>query len=114
MHHFIGITLGDDSSVIDPLSKQTTQYDIYDQMGSVAFGTPVIGIRTTTGNGANVSLWETYIGKYMGISGSGVNDYSVSNFIYETNENESKRLIRVLHPRYLDTVKKELENLLRV
>lgn len=114
VHHFIGITSGDDPSVIDPLSKQTTQYDTYNEMGSVAFGTPVIGIRTTTGNGANVSLYETYIGKYMGISGSGVNDYAVSNFIYETNMNESKRLIRVLHPRYLDTVKKELENLLRV
>jgi hypothetical protein len=104
-----------DTPTVDPLSKQTNQYNQYSDLGMVGSPPPETGIRqTTTPSGSNIELWETYIGKYMGISGSAVNTYAVSNFTYENTVNDSKRLIRVLHPRYLDTVKRELESLLRV
>ena len=77
-------------------------------------GYPVLGIRTTTGVSGSIGLWETYIGEYMGISGDAVNQYAVSNFMYETQNNELRRKIKVLHPRYMNAVKRELENLLRV
>ena len=52
-------------------------------------GVPPVGIGGLTG--AVVQFWETYIGKYIGVSGDEVNQYSVSNYVYEHDFNESKR-----------------------
>ena len=100
--------------VLDPLAKQTNQYSDYSQLGVVGSGTPVLGIRTSTGGTGSVVLWETYIGGYMGISGDDVNQYAVSNYTYENEKNELRRKIKVLHPRYADSVKREIQNLLKV
>jgi hypothetical protein len=50
----------------------------------------------------------------MGISGSAINTYSVSNLTYEIEQNDIKRKIRILHPRYKKIAVQELEALLRV
>jgi|LakMenEpi03Aug12_release.lakeMendotaPanAssembly.Ray.scaffolds.fasta_scaffold00624_11 hypothetical protein len=104
----------DEIPSLDPLAKQTNQYSDYTQLGVVGGGYPVVGIRTTSGTTGSVALWQTYIGGYMGISGDAVNQYAVSNFTYETERNELRRKIKVLHPRYADSVKREIENLLKV
>lgn len=98
----------------DPFAIQTNQYTDYSKLGGLGLGNPVTGVRTSTGASGSVALWETYIGKYMGISGSSVDIYAVSNVLHETNANESKRKIKVLHPRYADSAKREFEALLRV
>lgn len=112
VHHFGGYTTGD-SPIVDPLSKQTNNYDSYEEMGSIVSGNPVTGIRSVVGSSGSVQLWQTYIGRYMGISGSPVGNYAITNYKYENDKNDSKRKIKILHPRYLDTVKKELDALLR-
>ena len=61
---------------------------------------------------SDVDLWETYIGGYMGISGSQVNTYSVTNNTFEIEENEKKRTIKILHPRYKKQALQELQALL--
>jgi hypothetical protein len=125
VHHFraVGITAiqepisengADTIPTLDPLARQTNQYSDYTQLGVVGSGYPVVGIRTTSGSSGSIDLSETYIGKYMGISGDVVDQYAVSNYIYETEKNDAKRKIKVLHPRYKDTVKLEIENLLKV
>lgn len=98
----------------DPFAIQTNQYTDYSKLGGLGLGNPVTGVRTSTGATGSVAFWETYIGRYMGVSGSAVNTYAVSNTIYETNTNEAKRKIKVLHPRYADSAKRELESLLRI
>ena len=50
----------------------------------------------------------------MGVSGAYLDTYSVSNYEYETNKNEQKRTIKILHPQYKEKAIKELESLLRV
>ena len=64
--------------------------------------------------GATVAFWETYIGGYMGVSGDEINTYAVSNYVYENDENESKRTIKVLAPAYMEQAIKELKNALGV
>lgn len=108
-------TIAQDFITVDPFSKQTNQYNSYTNLHVFGKKPPETGIRqSTTLSGSELGFWETYIGKYMGISGDAVDTYAVSNFIYEQRLNESRRKIKVLHPRYLDTVKRELEGLLRV
>lgn len=100
---------------LDPLSVQSASYaDLGGSIGLTANPYPMTteGINYTPSG--TVSLWETYIGKYMGISGDKVNIYATSNTVYEQNKNEEKRTIRVLYPRFKKQAAKELENLLRV
>lgn len=98
---------------LDPFSYQTNVFDSL--KGSVGlsetpFPTGTDGINYS-GAGV-VSLWETYIGRYMGISGGEINQYAVSNYAHENNVNNSKRTIRVLHPRFKKQAVKELDSLL--
>jgi hypothetical protein len=50
----------------------------------------------------------------MGVSGDEINTYAVSNYVYENDENESKRTIKVLAPAYMEQAIKELKNALGV
>ena len=50
----------------------------------------------------------------MGVSGDEYTDYGVTNFLYETNENDKKRTIKILSPEYLSIALKELSNALGV
>lgn len=91
--------------IVDPLTKQSSDYE---ETGTVV-GTriPVSLVGGVTG--ATVEFWETFIGKYMGLSGSEVNDYAVSNLTNEQSENEKKRTIKILAPQFLSQALKELK-----
>jgi hypothetical protein len=91
--------------VVDPISKQTADYEEYAAVLGNKY--PPVGIGGATG--ATVEFWETYIGKYMGVSGDEINLYSVSNYTYEHDKNEKKRTIRVLNPAFLKQAMKELK-----
>ena len=108
-------SLSPKSVIVDPLTKQTTNYNNYNNLIVTGSKPPETGIRQNTVlSGSVLNFWETYIGRYMGVSGEFVNSYAVTNFAHENLLNESRRKIKVLHPRYVDTVKKEIENLLKV
>lgn len=62
----------------------------------------------------NVDLAETYIGRYMGITDYPNNTYAVSNRDHEMAENNKKRTIKLLHPRFKGLALEELDALLRV
>lgn len=118
VHHFTveRPSVGEGSSgaqqfpVVDPLSRQVADYE---ELPSVLGNkTAPIGLGGVTG--ATVEFWETYIGKYMGISGEEINTYAVSNYMYEQDKNDKKRTIKVLHPSYLDMAIKELKAALGV
>lgn len=107
----------DDSTILDPLSQQITDYsyiggvigattDVYPTKYSA---TPFNYVPSGT-----VDFNETYIGKYMGVTGDKNNVYAVNNRDHEFRENDKKRTIKLLHPRFLDSALKELESLLRV
>jgi hypothetical protein len=121
LHHFeVSRPSGDcganQTAYVDPLSQQNTSYSV---VGGVV-GNEDDEYPTTETEGLNyspsgtVDFWETYIGRYIGVSGDQVNVYSVSNYTYENGVNEAKRSIKVLHPRYKSVALKELESLLRV
>jgi hypothetical protein len=102
--------------VVDPLSQQTNSYDY---IGGYVSGKediyPIVdasGLCYDSSINGTVDLWETYIGRYMGISGTSVNQYSVANNLYEIEENEKKRTIKILHPRYKKQAVQELQSLL--
>jgi hypothetical protein len=120
VHHFYQSRPSNDSSpneqvVVDPLSQQTSSYSV---LGGVIGNTENEYPASNQGIGysgsGQVDFWETYIGRYMGISGSQVNTYAVSNYLHEMNENEKKRTIKILHPRFKREAVQELESLLRV
>lgn len=101
---------------VDPLSQQTNSYNF---LGGFISGKenlyPVVdssGLCYDNSPNGVVDLSETYIGNYMGISGSSVNIYSLSNTVYELEQNENKRTIKILHPRYKRQALKELQTLL--
>lgn len=67
----------------------------------------------TGSDGITVGLWDTHIGKYLGLSGAAVGDYAVTNYDYEVSVNESKREILVLDPKFLDGVLKDFDRLIK-
>lgn len=100
---------------VDPLSQQNTSYSVVGGVIGYEENEYPNSAQGLTYNGSGVvDLYETYIGKYMGISGSAVGIYAVSNLTEETRKNEAKRKIKVLHPRYKNLAVRELESLLRV
>lgn len=120
VHHFAATRPTTDSSAnetmtIDPLSQYTTSYSVVSGViGSSENPYPL----TTQGVGytssGTVSFWETHIGRYMGVSGDRINTYAVSNQVHEINENEKRRTIKILHPRFKRQAVQELESLLRI
>jgi hypothetical protein len=118
LHHFAIArpTTGDGSNgsqenpFVDPLNKQSADYEDLGTVVGIQISPSVIGGAT----GATVAFWETYIGGYMGVSGDEINTYAVSNYVYENDENESKRTIKVLAPAYMEQAIKELKNALGV
>lgn len=120
VHHFEVARPATDSgaeeyAIVDPLTQQNTSYSV---VGGVVGHTeneyPVSGSGVTYTGSGTVDLWETYIGRYMGISGTAVTAYSVSNIVNEIKVNDEKRKIKILHPRYKRLALQELEALLRV
>jgi hypothetical protein len=105
-----------DKFIADPLSYQSSTYgSISGSIGVTLDEYP----ESTEGlnyapNGATYGMWQTFIGGYMGISGSAYNSYAVSNIIYEMGVNDDKRKIRVLDPAYKKQATRELEALLGV
>lgn len=120
VHHFAATRPTTDSSAnetmtIDPLSQYTNSYSVVSGViGSSENPYPL----TTQGVGytgsGTVSFWETHIGRYMGVSGDRINTYAVSNQVHEINENEKRRTIKILHPRFKRQAVQELESLLRI
>jgi hypothetical protein len=102
--------------VVDPLAEWSSSPS-YSSPPS-GFYAPKTGIHQDGESPSSVGAFaNTFIGKYMDILGQGTsyNDtYAVSNYTYEYTLNESRRKIRVLHPRYLDTVKREFDALMRI
>lgn len=99
---------------VDPLTQQNASYSVVGGViGHEENEYPASGFGLTYSGSGTVELHETYIGKYMGISGAPVNTYAISNFTEETRKNEAKRKIKVLHPRYKNIAVRELESLLR-
>jgi hypothetical protein len=89
-----------------------------EQTGQIALGATGVsfGLGGTEGSFANsaVTFWETLIGKYMGVSGSQVNDNVLTNRDYEYRVNDEKKEIELLDPRYVNIAIQELKNLLQV
>ena len=121
VHHFEiafsgGLSAANDKFTVDPLSQQTGSYSVVG--GVVGHTENEYPNLTTVGVGysgsGTVDFWETYIGKYMGVSGAAVPTYAVSNYTYENTTNDDKRTIKILHPRYKREALAELESLLRV
>jgi hypothetical protein len=120
-HHFqITRPSGSNGAVetvtVDPLSQQTSSYDyVGGYLSNKENEYPILDTDGVgyTGSGT-VSLWETYVGKYMGISGSPVTIYAQANQLYEMEQNEQKRTIKILHPRFKSLAVKELESLLGI
>lgn len=118
IHHFTisKPTTGDGSNgaqenpIIDPFTKQSSDYE---GTGTV-FGNQIPVSLVGGVTGATVDFWDTYIGRWMGVSGDEYTDYGVTNFTYETGENEKKRTIKILSPEYLSLALKELSNALGV
>lgn len=120
VHHFAATRPTTDSSAnetatIDPLSQYTTSYSVVSGViGSSENPYPL----TTQGVGytgsGTVSFWETHIGRYMGVSGDRINTYAVTNQVHEINQNEKRRTIKILHPRFKRQAVQELESLLRI
>jgi len=72
--------------------------------GFKALGASGAGLNSLTA----VEFEETMIGRYMGVAGnSPETTYAVQNDIHEIRENDRKRIIKVLHPRYIDLVVEE-------
>ena len=119
VHHFTiqrptgtddGYNGAQEQPIIDPLAYQSADYEGYETvLGNQVPSSSLYGV-----TGATVQMWETYIGKYMGISGSEVTLYSVSNQVYETEENEKRRTVRILSPAYLSQATRELKAALGV
>lgn len=113
VHHFTvsrptntdGSNGAQESPILDPLTKQSPDYE---DTGTVV-GTRVPVSLVGGATGATVEFWETFIGNYMGVSGSEINTYAISNFTHEQNENEKKRTIKVLAPQFLSQALKELK-----
>lgn len=100
---------------VDPLSQQSSSYSLLGgPVGATQDEYPTTGSGLNYNGSGDVAFWETYIGKYMGVSGSEVNQYAVTNYIHEINVNETKRTIKILHPRFKREAVRELESLLRV
>jgi hypothetical protein len=120
VHHFEipfdgGISAANDKFTVDPLSQQTGSYSVVGGViGSKENEYPITTVGLDYEGSETVDFWETYIGKYMGVSGADVTTYAVSNYIYENSINDDKRTIKILHPRYKREALTELEALLRV
>ena len=121
VHHFeipyVGGLCGASTEfTVDPLSQQTGSYSVVGGViGHVDDEYPRLAAdgKGYSGSG-NVDFYETYIGKYLGVSGAAVNTYAVSNYTYENTKNDARRTIKVLHPRFKKTALTELESLLRI
>ena len=107
VHHFSQVT-GNNAdgtpieSRIDPVSKY---YSTYSYLQNDYLGATLDG---------EIKFYDTYIGKYMGISGSPNTNFVVTNQAHENNSNNTKRTIKLIHPRLKDRAMQELESLLRV
>ena len=121
VHHFEipyvdGLCGASTEFTVDPLSQQTGSYSVVGGViGHVDDEYPRLAAdgRGYSASG-NVDFYETYIGKYLGVSGAAVNTYAVSNYTYENTKNDARRTIKVLHPRFKKTALTELESLLRI
>lgn len=124
LHHFevqktaLDYGAANTTATVDPFSQQTGSYSY---AGGVAGASANEYPDPQTSDGLNYNpsgltlpLWNTYIGRYMGISGSAVNTFTVTNRGYEFSENDKTRTIKLLHPRFKTTAVQELESLLRV
>jgi hypothetical protein len=102
--------------ILDPLSQQNSSYSVVGGViGAKENEYPTVNTQGIGYSGSGTTeLWETYIGKYMGISGSVVGTFATSNYVWDSAQNDSKRTIKILHPRFASTAVKELELLLRV
>lgn len=118
VHHFTierpssgqGSSGAQEFPVVDPLSKQVADYE---ELPPV-FGTPLSPVGVGGVTGASSGFWESYIGKYMGVSGDEINLYAVNNHMYEQDKNDKKRTIRILNPAYLTQALNELKAALGV
>lgn len=114
LHHF-EVEQAGSKIQLDPISQRTDGY-VYTGgvLGSLTDEYP----NPVTSNGLNyspaqiVDLDETYIGRYMGISQPKDSAYVVTNRQHELNQNDTRRTIKLLHPRFKSALIRELESLL--
>ena len=99
-----------ETPIVDPLAYQSSDYEAT----GVVVGCQIPASTRDGATGATVEFWQTYVGKYMGVSGSEVTDYATSNYQYETDSNEAKRTIKILSPVFLNQALKELKSVLGV
>ena len=109
VHHFeiekpMGAVGVNDVFTVDPLSQAVGTYQsTFD--GSVNLGQVV----------SSGGFYASYIGKYMGLNNTTPsNNFVIINSINEMNDNDSKRTIKILHPRFKDLAIEELQASLRV
>lgn len=100
-----GVSGAQEFPTMNPISAQTADYEENPPVLGTRY--PQSGIGGATG--ATVEFVDTYIGKYMGVSGDEINLYAVSNYMYENSLNDTKKTIRVLSPAFLNQAVKEFK-----
>lgn len=83
-------------------------------LSSITGGTP-FGLTASSGIYANVApeFYETRLGVYLGISGPRITTTAINNFEHETNENEKRRSIKLVHPDFIQNVVASFEQLIQ-
>jgi len=87
-------------TIVDPLQKQTADYVEY---GTV-LGNKIPNLVVNGLSGSVVLFDQTYIGRYMGVSGPQVTTYAVTNRANEYDLNERKRKIKLLKPQFVTKI----------
>lgn len=86
----------------------------YNPLSSVTGDAP-LGLTATSGSYAAVGpqFYETKLGVYLGISGARNAESAINNFEHETNENEKRRSIKLVHPDFIQDVVASFEQLMQ-
>jgi len=121
---YIGIYKGD-----DPATAKITRIEdgIYglnhfetatggyiDPLSAISDGTP-LGLTGATGDFISTppQFYQTRLGTYLGISGARNTDFIKTNYETESELNDDKRSINLIHPDYLDDVVNAFESVIQ-
>ena len=115
VHHFETQT----ENTVDSLSEEIGPSPAYlASSSSLVSGSstsmPGVQYQNMGKNISGISFSQTYLGKYMGISGPFNDSFSVTNTQYEESKNESLRKIKLLNPLYKMQAIQELKKMMEV
>ena len=99
VHHFDGRDgITGDFEYLNPLAEVNNETAVLGSTGGVVEST--------------VKFYATNLGAYMGICGDNSNNNVITIQNYEEELNDDKKNIKLLHPKYLNTIDTSLDNIL--